>query len=81
MQRPIITTQVPGCQEIVENGENGLLCTKQHALSLAQCMLQLLTLTDDDRQRMGEKGREKVCKLFDEKIIIKHYIDTLTELL
>lgn len=81
MRRPIITTQVPGCQDIVENGENGLLCTKQHALSLAQCMLQLLTLTDDDRQRMGEKGREKVCTLFDEKIIIKHYIDTLTELL
>ena len=81
MQRPIITTQVPGCQEIVENGENGLLCMKQHALSLAQCMLQLLTLTDDDRQRMGEKGREKVCTLFDEKIIIKHYINTLTELL
>ncbi|MGH8249049.1 MAG: glycosyltransferase family 4 protein [Gammaproteobacteria bacterium] len=67
--RPIVTTDVPGCREIVGEGENGLRVPVRDAEALAAAIQRLLndaTL----RQRMGERGRALVEAEFStEKVI------------
>ncbi len=56
--RPIVTTDAPGCREVVQDGENGLLVPTRDAGALAMAMERLIN-DPDLRQRMGEKGRAK----------------------
>jgi len=81
MAKPIITTNVPGCKEVVDNGVNGYLCEVKDADSLAEQMRKMLKLTNEERSEMGRRGREKVVKEFDEKIVIKKYEETIASIL
>ncbi|MDQ7047430.1 MAG: glycosyltransferase family 4 protein [Sulfurovum sp.] len=81
MAKPIITTNVPGCKEVVDNGVNGYLCDVKDAHSLAKQMKKMINLSEDARKEMGRRGREKVSKEFDEKIVIKKYGDTIAFIL
>jgi len=40
--RPIVTTDVPGCREVVRQGENGLLIPVRNAEALAEALCRLL---------------------------------------
>jgi glycosyltransferase involved in cell wall biosynthesis len=73
MGKPIITTRIPGCTEIVEDGVNGYLCETKNVEDLAAQMEKLILLTADERKKMGEAGRKKMQESFDEKIIIQIY--------
>ena len=67
--RPIITTDVPGCRDIVEHGVNGLLVAPRDGDALCEAML---TLADDGalRTRMGQAGRRRVVDRFSEAHVI-----------
>jgi len=80
MAKPIITTNVPGCREVVDDGINGYLCEVKDADSLAEQMEKMILLSDDQRIEMGKKGREKVIREFDEKIVIEKYKEAIGEL-
>lgn len=54
--RPIVTTDVPGCREIVRNGENGVLVPSGDVDGLAQALFELIS-DPDLRNRMGQRGR------------------------
>ena len=73
MAKPLITTDVPGCREVVEDGINGFLCEVKNSVMLAEKMEKMLLLSMSERQEMGLKGREKVMKEFDEKFVIQSY--------
>jgi glycosyltransferase involved in cell wall biosynthesis len=67
--RPIVTTDSPGCREIVRDGENGFLVPVRDSAALAAAIKKL---TDDPplRRRFGARGRELVVKRFSlEKVI------------
>ena len=81
MAKPIITTNVPGCKEVVDDGVNGFLCEVKNANDLANKMEMMLNLSESERIEMGIKGRQKVVKEFDEKIVIKKYLKTINDLL
>ena len=81
MEKPIIATDVPGCREIVSDGENGFLCKPQDTSSLTACMMHMLSLSPEERLKFGQTGRELVQRLYDEKIIIQLYKDKLNEFL
>ena len=55
--RPIITTDVPGCRDVVRDGENGLLVPARDARGLADAIGKL---ANDAalRARMGARSRE-----------------------
>ena len=55
--RPIISTDMPGCREIVHHGENGLLVPSKNITALAGA-IRMLLLDPDLRQKMGARGRE-----------------------
>jgi glycosyltransferase involved in cell wall biosynthesis len=61
--RPIVTTDTPGCREIVRHGENGLLVEPRNASALAAALAALIG-DPSARRRMGQRGREIVEEEF-----------------
>jgi glycosyltransferase involved in cell wall biosynthesis len=81
MARPLIATDVTGCRDIVEDGVNGLLCKVKDGKDLAEKMKQMMSLSSAEREAMGKKGREKMIREFDKKIVIKKYLEAIEEVL
>ena len=77
MAKPIITTNVVGCKEVVVDGENGMLCEAKNSIDLAAKMNKMLLLSEDQRRLMGGKGRAKMEQEFDEKIVIQKYLQAI----
>lgn len=67
--RPIVTTNVPGCREVVRNGENGLLVEKGNSEELAKAISILLS-DEQMRARMGIKAREIAEREFSIRSVI-----------
>ncbi len=70
--RPVITTDIPGCKETV-NDDSGLLCQPKSAESLYATIEKMLALTADERKAMGVAGRKHVEENFDRNIVISAY--------
>lgn len=81
MERPIVTTNTTGCKETVEDGITGFLCNVQDGKDLADKMEKMYLLTAEERNLMGKKGRQKMIKEFDKKIVINNYLDAIDEVL
>jgi glycosyltransferase involved in cell wall biosynthesis len=77
MAKPIITTNVPGCKNVVEDGENGYLVPPKDSKSLALAIEKIISLSPQERRQMGLSGRLIVMKEFDEKIVIKEYLNLI----
>ncbi|EIJ0935514.1 glycosyltransferase family 4 protein [Vibrio cholerae] len=77
MAKPLIVSDAPGCRDVVLNGQTGYLCEVKNAQSLAQRCEQFLTLSDSEKQAMGNAGRSFMEAKFDEKWVIKQYFATL----
>ena len=63
--RPMVATDVPGCREIVVDGETGLLVPPRDADALADAIGRLAS-DRDLRERMGAAARERVVARFSE---------------
>ena len=57
--RPLVATDVPGCREIVINGENGILVKLKDAGSLYEAIKELVS-DDEMRRLMGQSSRDLV---------------------
>ena len=77
MARPLITTNVPGCRSVVDDGVSGLLCEGKSAESLAAAVLRFLALPVSERRDMGLAARAKMAAEFDEAIVVKAYHDAI----
>ena len=77
MEIPIITTDVPGCREIITHNYNGLICQPRNYLSLEKEIRNMLNLSSDERRLMGKRGRKLVEMSYDEKIIINIYSEAV----
>jgi len=77
MARPIVTTDSVGCRNVVDDGINGYLCKPKNSSDLADKMLRILSMSHNERESMGLRGREKVEREFDEKIVIRKYLETI----
>lgn len=79
METPIITTDQPGCREVVEDGRTGLLCRLRDVADLTEKMEQFIKMDKIDRLIMGKNARLKTQRQFDEKIVIQQYFELLQE--
>lgn len=68
--RPIITSDIPGCREPVEDSVSGCLCQVKDTESLYEQMCLMATLSPAQRQSMGQAGREKMERDFDKKKVV-----------
>ena len=79
MARPLIATNVTGCRDIVDDGVNGFLCKVRDGKDLAEKMKMMMNLSASEREEMGAKGREKMIREFDKKIVVKTYIEAIDQ--
>ena len=78
--RPIVTTNVPGCREVVKHGDNGLLVPPRDAVALADA-LQSLMQDSSLRQRMGQRSRFWAEERFDRSLVLQETLRLYEELL
>lgn len=69
-----MTTDVPGCREIVRQDENGLLVPAQDSIGLANALQRLI---EDPllRQKMAENGRRIAVNEFDVRQVVQSTLD------
>ena len=72
--RPVITSNIHGCLEAVEDGVSGYLCEKQNADNLYQVMKKFVMLPCDVRKAMGLAGRKRMEEVFDKKKVVEDTI-------
>lgn len=77
---PCVTTDVPGCREAVQNGENGWLVPPRDPQALARA-LNLLIENPDLRCRMGQRGRDMVLTEFASPIICQQTLQVYERML
>jgi galacturonosyltransferase len=77
--RPIITTDRPGCKEIVDDGVNGFVVKQRDLEDLIVKIERFLSLSPEERKQFGINGRKKVEKQFDRNIVIDRYLEAINE--
>lgn len=77
---PIVATDVPGCREIVLQGENGLLVPPRNPEILAKALSQLIH-DSDMRARMGRRSRELALGEFSAQRVISETLALYREML
>ena len=77
MARPVITSNIHGCLEAVEDGVTGFLCEKQNVESLYEVMKRFCGLAVDERKQMGLSARRRMEEIFDKKKVVEDTIANL----
>ena len=77
---PALVTDIRGCREAVEHGENGLLFPVGDADALAQSVIELLR-DDERRTQMGAAGRRIAEERFDEQRVFDRVLREYERLL
>jgi len=77
---PLITTDMPGCRDVVTDGWNGLLVPTRDSNALAKS-IDTLASNEKMRLEMGEKNPEFIKNNFDLSIVEKAYSDIYADLL
>ena len=75
--RALITTDIPGCREAVEDGKTGFLCKKQDVDTLVGAIEKFLLMTSEERENMGKAGRQKMEKEFDKNDVVEKTTDII----
>ncbi|MFI5057715.1 MAG: glycosyltransferase family 4 protein [Candidatus Acidiferrales bacterium] len=78
--RAIVTTDVPGCRDIVRNGVNGRIVPPGDAVALAEAIEELLK-NSAMRQEMARRGREIAVNEFSQEMIAEQTLALYSELL
>ena len=79
MGRPIITTSIPGCRDVVEHGKTGFVCAPRDLASLVAGMRAFLEASDTERAEWGRASARKIRGSFDEQIVINAYLEALAQ--
>ena len=66
---PVIATDIRGCRQVVDHGENGLLVPARQVAPLAEALTTLIT-DHEDRRRYGKAARAKAEADFDERRLL-----------
>ena len=77
---PLVTTDVPGCREVVSHEQDGLLVPVKDGAALARAIARL---QDDPalRLRLGTAARAKALAEFDERMVVGRTLDVYRELM
>lgn len=66
--RALVTTDAPGCRDVVRDGVNGLVVPARNPSALADALAALL-VDGERRRRLGARGRELVLERFAEEVV------------
>lgn len=73
--RPLVATDISGCNEIIEDGVNGFLVRPEIGHTLSERLAQLSS-DRSMRKRMGMAGRAKVVKNYSQEAVVATMLTT-----
>lgn len=77
MGRPLITSNIHGCKESIDNCQNGYLVNSRDKFSLYEGMKRFIILPIGNKKNMGIASRNRMNKVFNKTIIV---FDTVKKL-
>ena len=75
--RCIVTSNIPGCRETVENMQTGFLCEVKNEESLYMGMKSVAVAKKDCLKNYGLLGREYVSERFNKAYVVEKTIDEM----
>ncbi len=80
MGRPIITTHISGCKELVQDEINGYLCTPRSLSSLVEKIEKMSQKTYKQREKMANNAYNIVSKTYTIQRTIESYKDIINSM-
>lgn len=77
MARPIITSNIHGCLEAVEDGKTGFLAEPKNADDLYSKMKKFIDLPYDKKIEMGQTSHNHIAGKFDKKDVVSKTIERI----
>ncbi len=81
MERPIITTDVPGCRDVVDHGRSGLLVPLSGDGRSIALAISLLLENPELARRFGQAARQKVVREFQVSLVNQSTLEQYEQLL
>ena len=79
-KRPIITTKVPGCVDIIKDSSYGILCEPRDHESLLQAIQKFIKLDHLEISMMVDKTYDHVEKNFSKKSVLMNYKNSMSHI-
>jgi glycosyltransferase involved in cell wall biosynthesis len=76
---PVVSTNVGGVAELVDDGVSGLLVAAEDASELADAMSRVSSMNSLDRKRMGAAGRDHVVEHFEMQKAMNTWVGLLAD--
>lgn len=78
--RPVLASNIPGCQETFDEGITGFGFEPKNVDSLCYAIEKFVALSLEQKETMGKKSREKVEKQFNRQIVVNKYLEQVNSL-
>jgi len=75
MSKPILTTNVPGCKDLVN--QNGFLFEPRDYIDLKEKLIKFHSLSRVEMKKMGEKSRDIILKKYNVEQINRQYLNII----
>jgi len=79
--RPILASNIPGCNNIFDEGVSGFGFEVKNSKAIVEAVNKFKRLPYKKKKEMGINGRKKVEKEFDRNIVINDYLTEINSLL
>ena len=79
--RPVLASQIPGCEEGFEEGVTGFGFAPRDREALLQALRRFMALSYAERAQMGKNARTKMEREFDRKQVVQAYMDEIQPLM
>jgi len=78
--KPIITTNVPGCKDVVDDKINGFLCEVKNSQSLKNSLESMIQLDESELHEMGQESKKIAKERFDKDIVNAIYLKEIEKI-
>ena len=75
--RPVLASQIPGCQEGFEDGVTGFGFAPRDRDALLETLRKFISLPYEERVQMGKNARIKMEKEFDRRKVVQIYMEEI----
>lgn len=75
--RPVLASDIPGCQEGFEHGITGIGFSPKDKQALYEALKDFLNLSNEKRKEMGKNARKKMEEEFDRRIVVESYMEEI----
>ncbi|MEO0272958.1 MAG: glycosyltransferase family 4 protein [candidate division WOR-3 bacterium] len=81
LEKPIITTTIPGCKEVCKDSFNGFCVKPKDVNGLVEAMIRLMELPQAKRIEMGKYGRRLAVEKFENSVVYRDLLQLISNTL